>query len=122
MDRTMGRGLTWELATTALAVYAPDRHVCVSPSRFKAQAHILSVTIPGSKRPTAAHYHHFVALAQDVAGRLQEEGLAPQDLIDVCDFMRVSSGTPARRKLAYLRSKEAAARARDDSDQEEAAA
>ncbi|HEX2876314.1 MAG TPA: hypothetical protein VHP33_33910 [Polyangiaceae bacterium] len=113
-----GEGARWELATAVIAVYAPNEHIVVHPAAFKQQVKIMGGRGSAPARASAAGYTRFLSVARLVFNKLREQNQEPRDLLDVYDFIRLTSGAaPKGRVVAKPRAKAvAAAPAADDSD------
>ena len=114
-----GEGARWELATAVIAVYAPNEHICVHPAAFKQQVKVMGGRGSAPARASAAGYTRFLSVARLVFNKLREQNQEPRDLLDVYDFIRLTSGAaPKGRVVAKARPKGAApaAAAKEDSD------
>lgn len=96
---------SWSLVTAPLALYDPTNHICVRPSTFRAQARWMAPRLTISKRPGARLYMRLVEMSQRVAKQLGDEGVAPEDLMDVHDFMRITMRPSAIKALEKLQKK-----------------
>lgn len=86
-----GKPPGWQLVTALPALLDPTEHVVVRPTIFRTQAKSMA---PGSslpKSPTAVSYHRCLLMAKQVFSRLVEHGEKPRDLLDVYDFIRITS-------------------------------
>jgi hypothetical protein len=93
-----GPAPTWQLVTALPALMWPDQHVCVRPTTFRDQAKWMAPRLVLSNTPSGAMYMRLADMARAVQTSLERAGLAPQDLIDVHQFM-VMSLAPAAREL-----------------------
>jgi hypothetical protein len=101
-ETSFRRPARWETTTGLLALVSPDSHVLVDLPSFRKQLRILGSkgTLPQS--PNGAGYVRCVNAARILASKLTEQGEAPQDLLDVHDFIRftLKASAPARRPKA----------------------
>ncbi len=97
LARILGKEPSWQLDTALHALVHPDRHVCIRPTTFKAQAAWMAPRIAYVKRPNAPLYQRYLQMAQTVAQELKEASHPPHDLLDVHDFM-VTTLRPSARK------------------------
>jgi len=111
-----GEAARWELATAVIAVYSPNEHVCVQPAAFKQQVKVMGGRGSAPARATSAAYTRFLSVARLVSNKLREQNQEPRDLLDVCDFIRLTSGPakPARLPAKPVRSKPSVAPAASD--------
>jgi hypothetical protein len=118
-----GEAARWELATAVAAVYSPNEHVCVHPAAFKQQVKVMGGRGSAPTRATSAGYTRFLSVARLVSNKLKEQNQEPRDLLDVYDFIRLTSGpaTKARvpAKAARPKSASAAPAASEDSDSDD---
>jgi hypothetical protein len=117
-----GEAARWELATAVIAVYSPSEHVCVHPAAFKQQVKVMGGRGSAPTRATSAGYTRFLSVARLVSNKLKEQNQEPRDLLDVYDFIRLTSGpaTKARVPAKVARPKAAAAPvASEDSDSDD---
>lgn len=89
-DVYMKRPPAWEAVTAPLALLFPSDHVCVRPDRLTVQATQLGIALTLPERPTAEAYREALGVVRGVQDVCTENGLAPRDLLDVCDFMEVT--------------------------------
>lgn len=113
-----GEAARWELATAVIAVYSPNEHVCVHPAAFKQQVKVMGGRGSAPTRASTAGYTRFLSVARLVANKLTEQNQEPRDLLDVYDFIRLTSGSATKARVpAKPRAKAAAAApAADESD------
>lgn len=84
------RTIHWSLATAVPALVYPEHHVCVRPKRVRKQARSL---LPELSLPKAADiyaYRHVRAMHERLLEELRGRDLAPQDMLDVHDFMKAT--------------------------------
>jgi hypothetical protein len=93
-------GPTWQLATILPALYWPDDHVCVRPTTFREQARWMAPRLVLPSAPSGPLYVRLVEMARAVKTLLEQERLAPRDLMDVYQFMVTSLAPAARRQPA----------------------
>lgn len=94
--------LTWALPTSLLALYAPKKHFCVQPTSLGRQAKWLKQPPLRSQKPNAADYARARSLARDIEEHLDQLGIAPTDLLDVCDFVRATTSPTSRKRMSVL--------------------
>jgi hypothetical protein len=107
-QNTFGRTASWPLATALSALLSPSEHVCVRPSTFREQAKWMAPTLSLPNAPSAASYQRALAMTKVIYRKLIEHAEKPRDLMDVHDFMRVTTGGTAKKRLAALGSTRAA--------------
>jgi hypothetical protein len=105
-----GEPARWEVATALSAIVNPKDDVCVHPKIFGLQLKAIGLQSVVGARPGGATYARLLAVARDVAKKLDEQGEQPRDLLDIHDFMRitlkpavkarVSPAKPSARKAA----------------------
>ena len=102
-QQAVGQMPGWQLATALLALVDPIGQICVRPAAFRMQAKWIAprLTIPAA--PTVASYLRCLELAKLVATKLTDAGLAPRDLMDVHDFIRVTTSAQAKRRSAEMK-------------------
>jgi hypothetical protein len=113
LSRSLRRPAGWQLVTALPALLRPNDHVCVRPGSFREQAKWMAPRLVLPKLPSGSSYERCRAMAELVATRLREQGERPQDLMDVHDFIRVTTGPGAKRllgELKHARHRELAAR------------
>lgn len=93
---------SWPLVTVFGALALPKEHVVVRPSVFRKQAQWAAPTLEHQARPHGKLYEAYVEMVQLVDRSLFRRGLEPQDLIDVYDFMVVTSRKNAKLTLDAL--------------------
>lgn len=94
---------SWSLLTSLLTLHEPEHHVCVYPTSFAQQARAVKEPSPRSKQPNAVDYARALRIANALRQALGNLGVTPVDLIDVCDFMRVTTSPTARKNLKMRR-------------------
>ncbi len=99
LKRATGKKPTWQLGTVILALYDPERHVCVRPSSFAEQAKSLSPNTPKSSEASTSMYGAYQRMAESIKQKLEQHGYAPADLMDVHDFIRVTTSPKARKRM-----------------------
>lgn len=102
--QVMGAPPGWQLTTTLPALLDPENVVSIRPTAFRAQAKLLARRLAIPTQPSASGYQRCVALAKFTAAKLTERGLQPRDMLDVLDFIRVTTSAAARRRLSELKS------------------
>jgi len=104
-ERAFGRPPGWQLATALPALLYPSEHICVRPTSFREQAKRVAPKLSITKLPTAASYARCLSMAMLVSTKLTERAESPRDLMDVHDFMRLTTRPAARQLLVTLRAK-----------------
>jgi len=110
LARSTKKQPTWQLATLFLALFDPKGQLCVKTSTIRAQAMRLGRRFTLSAMPNAPKYDQILSMIADVQRTLEEEGLAPRDLLDVYDFMETTLSRKAERELEALKIERDAAR------------
>jgi hypothetical protein len=104
-ERTFRRAPGWQLSTALSALLHPADHVCVRPTSFREQAKWMSPRLAIPKVPTGTSYMRCLSMAKLVSSRLTELAETPRDLMDVYDFMRVTTRPAAKQLIAKLKPK-----------------
>jgi hypothetical protein len=98
--QSVSRGpVSWPLLTLAPALLFPDEHVCVQLNVFREQARWMAPRLLRSGAPSPATYARFLEMARLVSRKLAEAGIAPRDLLDVTDFMQLTTSPRARKAV-----------------------
>lgn len=100
--------ISWQIGTVVAALVHPAEHVCVRPSAFREQAAWMAPRLELPPSPAADVYQRLLEMAQAVRGKLEEAGLAPQDLVDVYDFMWTTLRPAARSVLDEAKARDQA--------------
>jgi len=82
--------VTWPLATTLSTLVRPNEHVHIRPSSIKRQAQWSRPKMIMPARPTGLAYLQLLDMAEEVRVSLQQAEIAPADLVDVYDFIRLT--------------------------------
>ncbi len=90
----------WQLVTTLPALMDPTENISVRPAAFRAQAKLMSRKLLIPKIPSASSYQRCLAVAKLASAKLTERGETPADMLDVLDFIRVTTRPAARARLA----------------------
>ena len=98
LARVIGKEPSWQLATALPALVFPDRHICIRPTAFRAQAAWMAPRLGYVKRPNAPLYQRFLRMGEMVREELKKSGQTPRDLLDVHDFMHVTLRPSARKQ------------------------
>ncbi len=98
-QQAVGKPAGWQLATAFTALSEPSEQVCVRPTIFRAQAKLSAPGLSIPKLPTASSYARCLAMVKHLSAKLTDHGETPRDLMDVTDFIRVTTQPEARRKL-----------------------
>ena len=113
-ERSFGQLPGWQLSTALPALTHPSEHICVRPTSFREQARAMAPRLSLTKEPSSATYAQCLAMAVLVSNKLTERAQPPRDLMDVYDFMRLTTRPAGKRLLATLKSKPKAAAAPSD--------
>ena len=89
----------WTVLTAAKALLHPDTHLFVRPTAVREQAKLLMPGFKLSTVPTPDCYARCLEMAVGIRSELREAGLAPRDLLDVAEFMRVTLSKSQRDEL-----------------------
>lgn len=108
LTEATGSAPSWQLATALGALVHPEAHVCVRATTFREQAKSMAPRLDVKNVPSAAAYERLVAMAKSVHDKLKAHDLAPRDLMDVYDFMRVTLAPKARKQVEALRASRSA--------------
>jgi len=100
---TAGKGVSWPLATALPALVMPHNHVCVHATAFGAQARWMAPSLRLAKSvPSGALYARVHAMALRTAEELEARDVAPRDLLDVYDFVRLTLRPAERARLSTM--------------------
>jgi hypothetical protein len=97
--RVLGDAATWPLVSAIGGLVHPTVHTCVRESTFALQGKMLLSEFSIDRRPTGSDYRRLSYVADTVRSELDEAGLAPQDLLDVYDFIWLTLRPAARDDL-----------------------
>jgi hypothetical protein len=111
-EQVFRRSASWQLATALPALVIPAQHVCIRPSSFREQAKWMAPRLAIPKLPTASSYSRLLSMATTVSARLVDQGEQPRDLMDVHDFIRITTRPAAKKLLLGLKRPSPAAAAR----------
>ena len=113
-----GEAARWEIATAPLAVYSPGDSVTIHPAAFKAQVKVMGGRGSAPARATSAAYTRFLSVARLVSNKLKEQNQEPRDMLDVYDFIKLTSGSGPKPRVPAkpARVKASAAPEADDSE------
>ena len=89
----------WTVLTAAKALLHPETHLFVRPAAVREQAKLLMPGFKLSTVPTPDAYARFLEMAVGIRNALRTAGLAPRDLLDVAEFMRVTMSKSQREEL-----------------------
>ena len=112
-----GEAARWELATAVAAVYSPNENACVHPAAFKQQVKVMGGRGSAPARATSAAYTRFLSVARLVANKLKEQNQEPRDLLDVYDFIRLTSGPATKARVPAAKGRVKAASAKPAADE-----
>jgi hypothetical protein len=93
----------WQLATAFAALREPRDHFSVRPAMVREQAKWLGLKLSIPKLPAGATYGRCMAMAKLVSAKLTERGETPRDMLDVYDFMRITTRSDSMRRLLEKR-------------------
>jgi hypothetical protein len=102
-ERAFGRAPGWQLATALPALVHPKEHICVRPTTFREQAKWMSPRLAIPKAPSGASYLRCLSMAKLVSNKLAADAESPRDLMDVYDFMRLTTRPAAKQLLGKLK-------------------
>lgn len=91
LTAALGEPARWELATAPSALFHPREHLAVEPTAFKKQVKACGGRAAPGQQPTGTGYASFLSVARLLANQLASHGEVPRDLLDVRDFVVVSS-------------------------------
>ncbi len=91
--------VSWQLVTFALALVFPNEHICIHPASFREQARWLVPRLSRLQSPTAAAYRQLSEMARLISKKLTEASAPPHDMLDVADFIRVTTSPSARKAM-----------------------
>jgi len=102
-EQAFRRSLCWQFATALPALVHPKEHICIRPTSFREQAKWMAPRLAMPKTPTAQSYLRLQSMAKTIWNRLIEVGEHPRDLMDVHDFIRLTTRPAAKKALLGLR-------------------
>jgi hypothetical protein len=102
-QQTVKKPAGWQLVTTLPALLDPEENISVRPAAFRAQAKLMSRKLLIPKIPSASSYQRCLAVAKLASAKLTERSQTPCDMLDVLDFIRVTTRPAARQRLADLK-------------------
>jgi hypothetical protein len=105
-EQAYGQSPSWQLTTALPALLCPSEHIYVRPAVIREQSKWMAPRLSLPNQPTAASYMRSLSMVKLVLQKLTEQGESPRDLLDVFDFMRVTTGPTAKKLL--LRTKPSA--------------
>lgn len=116
---------SWQLVTAFPALLMPDAHLCVRPTSLKDNIKQIAPGVSLERWPTSAQYGSLRGVADTLRDKLVAAGEPPVDLLDVYDFVRLTS-RPAAKNLVSVASSSTAPSSTpsaegDDTDDTEAA-
>lgn len=89
----------WTVLSAAKALLHPETHLFVRPTAVRQQAKLLMPSFKLSSVPTPEAYARCLEMAVGIRNELRTAGLAPRDLLDVAEFMRVTLAKSQRDEL-----------------------
>ncbi len=102
-ERAFRRVAGWQVATALPALVHPHEHVCVRLASFREQAKWMAPRLTIPKMPTAQSYLRLQSMAKTICNRLTDVGENPRDLIDVHEFVRLTTRPAAKKLLLGLK-------------------
>ncbi|MEO0323572.1 MAG: hypothetical protein AAF447_11490 [Myxococcota bacterium] len=99
LERALGQTPSWALVTLLLAAPRPDARLVVLPRIAQAQARWMAPGLTVGARPLGALYARLETMALRVRADLEEAGLAPKDLFDVVQLMKLTLGPTAQKRI-----------------------
>jgi hypothetical protein len=102
-EKAYGRPPGWQLVTALSGLVHPEEHVVVRPTSFREQAKWMAPRLALPKTPTALGYTRCTSMTKLVWTKLTESAEVPRDLMDVYDFIRVTTRPAAKQVLANLK-------------------
>lgn len=110
-----GKSVPWQVATALASLVHPANHVCIRPTSFQLQARSMAPRLPALSHASASSYARYLAMAKRIAAKLSDDALKPRDLMDVHDFVRLTTRPAAKKLLASLQASDEVAAATGDS-------
>lgn len=104
-EHAYGRPASWRLATALPALIFPTEHIHVHPSIIRQQSKWMAPRLGLPNLPTSGSYLRAQSMAKLVFRRLIEHAESPRDLLDVHDFMRITTRSAAKKLLLSLNSR-----------------
>jgi hypothetical protein len=83
----------------------------VQPTSFREQARWLAPRLARDRIPSAAAYRQYLEMTRLLAKQLGEAGAPPFDLLDVVDFIRLTTSPTARKAMLARKAEIAVERA-----------
>lgn len=99
LRRVLGATPSWELATAVLTLVHPEVHVCVRKTSFQKQAELRLTSVSNIQRPNSAGYMSCLELATTLQEDLKRAGAKPEDLLDIHDFVKLTTTPSALRRM-----------------------
>jgi len=99
LARIIGKRPTWQLATIFPALFHPADHICIKPGAMRTQVACAGRPVKISASPDAPTYQKLRDLALAVRDQLVEAGHEPRDLVDVYEFIAVTTTAKALRQM-----------------------
>lgn len=96
-EASFGSRPGWQLATVLPALVHPNDHFCVRPGSFREQAKWMAPRLTLERVPSGSAYMRCLSVAKLVWTRLTESAERPRDLMDVYDFVRLTTRPAAKR-------------------------
>jgi hypothetical protein len=102
LRRVLGSFPGWALASALPALARPEELLCVRQKGWAKQARWMQRRLFATRHPNGSDYQSVVELAEQVARGLTDLGAPPRDLMDVADFVQMTTLPSAERRLAAL--------------------
>lgn len=102
-EQTFRRAACWQVATALPALVHSKEHICIRPTSFREQAKWMAPRLAIPKMPTAQSYLRLQSMAKTISNRLTDVGENPRDLMDVHDFIRLTTRPAAKKVLLGLK-------------------
>lgn len=103
LEQAMGQTPSWMMATAFLGAWNPEGHVVVKPKTIEQQARFMAPGLRAGERPMGILYARLQAMAATALERMDAEGLAPRDMLDLYDFMWLTLKPAGRKRMSEMR-------------------
>lgn len=102
LTRMTGKPPRWQMATALPALIDPQTFAWIRPSAIREQAKSVAPGWKLKNRASGRDYTQACAVVRHVARQLCDEGMAPNDLMDVTDFIWTTLRPASRKRFAKL--------------------
>jgi hypothetical protein len=121
---SVGKGVSWQLATALPALVQPNKHFCVINSVAGQQVKWMAPRLKMNKTPSGKLYVRLLAMAGRIREELDKRDLTARDYLDVCDFVWLTLRPKSRKRIAAMppvpeQSHERAVASKDDTGDED---